>query len=115
MENISFEFSIYVGKVGVDNLLLMIVGVLFLVLYILKRQEARYDRLNIYLYSSFFFLVYGFCYDIYRLKALRKYLIINYSFAPYHTIILLASLLPLYFCLVESLIRLIFKRFRKNS
>ena len=115
MENISFEFSIYVGKVGVDNLLSMIVGVLFLVLYILKRQEARYDRLNIYLYSSFFFLVYGFCYDIYRLKALRKYLIINYSFAPYHTIILLASLLPLYSCLVESLIRLIFKRFRKNS
>ena len=115
MENISFEFSFYYGKVGVDNFLLMLVGALFLALYLIKRQECKYDRLNIYLYASFYFLVYGFLHDIYRFKPLRKFLLINYSFAPYHTIILLVSLLPLYSCLVESLIRILLKRFRKNS
>lgn len=113
MEKFSFEFSIYTGKIGVDNFLLMFVGGLFLTLYILKRQEYNYDRLNIYLYSSFYFLIYGFAHDIYRLKPLRKYLLINYSFAPYHTIILLASLLPLYSCLIESVLRIIRKRFLK--
>ena len=93
----------------------MLVGALFLALYLIKRQECKYDRLNIYLYASFYFLVYGFCFDLYRLKPLRKYLLFNFSFAPYHTIILLVSLLPLYSCLVESLIRLLSKRFRKNS
>ena len=91
----------------------MLVGALFLALYILKRQEAKYDRLSIYLYASFYFLVYGFSFDIYRFKPLRKYLLINFSFAPYHTIILLASLLPLYSCLIESVLRIIRKRYLK--
>lgn len=93
----------------------MLVGALFLTLYLVKRQECKYDRLNIYLYSSFFFLVYGFFHDIYRFKPLRQYLLFNFSFAPYHSLILLTSLLPLYSCLIESLIRLLMKRVRKHS
>ena len=93
----------------------MAVGVLFLTLYLLKRREVKYDRLNICLYSSFFFLIYGFAYDIYRLKAVRKYLIFNYSFAPYHTIILLVSLLPLYSCLVESIVRLLRSQYLRHK
>ena len=93
----------------------MAVGVLFLTLYLLKRREVKYDRLNIYLYSSFFFLVYGFSFDIYRIKFLRKYLLYNFSFAPYHTIILLMSLLPLYSCLVESIVRLLRSQYLRHK
>ena len=93
----------------------MAVGALFLAIYLLKRREVKYDRLNIYLYSSFFFLVYGFSYDIYRLKAVRKYLIFNFSFAPYHTVILLTTLLPLYSCLVESIVRLIRSQYLRRK
>lgn len=90
----------------------MTVGVLFFVLYVLKRQESKYDRLFIYLYSGFFFLCYGFLYDVYRFKPLRKFLLYNLSFQPYRTIILLITLLPLYSCLIESILRILAKRFR---
>lgn len=92
----------------------MAVGVLFFVLYVLKRQESNYDRLSIYLYSSFYFLAYGFMFDAYRLKPLRNFLLRwNFSFSPYKTIVLLVTLLPLYSCLIESIFRILSKRFRQ--
>lgn len=115
MENTTFDFSLYVGKIGIDNVLLMTVGVLFFILYTLKRQEAKYDRLLIYLYSSFFFLGYGFMFDAYRLKVLRKYLLWNLSFSPYKTVVLLVTLLPLYSCLIESILRILSERYRKKT
>lgn len=91
----------------------MAVGVLFFTLYILKRQEANYDRLSLYLYAGFFFLCYGFLYDVYRFKPLRKYILYNFSFQPYRTLVLLVTLLPLYSCLIESILRILAKRFKR--
>ena len=111
METLSTDYAIFYGKVGADNLLLMLVGVLFFVLYALKRQEAHYDRLKIYLCSGLFFVFYGFSCDLYRLKFLRPFLLSNFSFQPYRTLILLASLLPLYFYLIESIVKILKARY----
>ena len=59
--------------------------------------------------------MYGFFYDIYRLKAVRNYLIFNFSFAPYHTTILLATLLPLYTVLIDSILKIIRARYLKRK
>ena len=110
MEKLPVDFSFYTGKVGVYNFLLIAVGVLFLVLYVLKRQETHYERLSLYYHAGLFFVLYGFLFDAYRIKALRKYLLWNYSFSPYKTIILVVTLLPLYSDLIESIVRILSKR-----
>lgn len=115
MENTIIENAIYFGKIGADNFLLMLVGVLFFVLYGMKRVEAAYERLHIYLAAGAFFTLYSLLNDMYRVKALRPYLLINYSFQPYRTLILLLTLLPLYITLINSIIRILHARFRKNS
>ena len=115
MEKFSSEVPFYLGKVGVDNFLLIVVGLLFFVLYALKRQEARYARLNIYVSAGVFFSLYGFFYDIYRIKAFRPYLLWNFSFVPYRTAILLATLLPLYTALIDSILKIIRARYLKRK
>ena len=93
----------------------MLTGVLFFTLYYLKRLESNYARLSIYLSAGFHFLFYGFLFDAYRIKALRTLLLWNFSFSPYKTLILLITLLPLYSCLLESIIRILSARFHKHS
>lgn len=110
METVSVDFSLYMGKIGIDNFLLILVGILFFILYVLKRQEAHNDRLSIYLCSGLYFVGYGFLFDAYRLKPLRKLLLWNLSFSPYKTIILVITLLPLYTVLIESIVRILSKR-----
>ena len=93
----------------------MLVGGLFFWLYYLKRQEANYARLSIYLATGFYFLAYGLLFDAYRIKALRPLLLsVAFSFKPYQTIILLISLLPLYSVLIESILRILSKRFSNH-
>lgn len=110
MENTVIENAIFYGKIGVDNLLLMLVGLLFFVLALLRRKDAAPDILRIALASGAFFCLYGFGNDLYRYKLLRPYLLINQNFQPFRTLIVLASLLPLYVCLIDSIVRLIYKR-----
>ena len=92
----------------------MLVGVLLLVVYALGHQQLATIWRALLLTASFFFLTYGFVFDIYRLKFLRSYIIINYSLSSYKTLVLLLSLLPLYFCLIEAIILLLDRRFHKH-
>ena len=85
----------------------MLVGLLFFVLAALRRHDAAPDIVRIAQASGSFFLLYGFTNDLYRFKLLRNYLLLNQSFQPFRTIVLLVSLLPLYICLIDSIIRLI--------
>jgi uncharacterized membrane protein YGL010W len=107
MENKTIETTLFYGKIGVDNLLLMSVGLLYLAVYALKRQEGNFQRLHVDLSAGLFFLLWGFSLDLYRFKALRPYLLYNFSFQPFKTLALVVTLLPLYISLLESLIRII--------
>ena len=106
MESTVVESTFFYGKVGVDNLLLILVGLLFVVLAALRRHDAATDSLRIAQASGAFFLCYGFTNDLYRFKPLRAYLLVNQNYQPFRTFVLLASLLPLYVCLINSIIRL---------
>lgn len=69
----------YAGKIGVDNALLILLGVEHIILFWLKWSEGcRYKRLWLYLYEGIFFVGYGIFNDIYRFKAFRGF-ILSYS------------------------------------
>jgi hypothetical protein len=115
MEAITIENAVFYGKVGADNLLLIVVGGLFFVLYGLKRQEQNFARLKIDLSCGFFFLVWGFCNDIYRFKPLRNFLLMNYNFQPFRTLLLLVTLGPLYYYLIDSIVKIIIARHARRK
>lgn len=108
-------YSFYVGKLGADNLLLICVGLLFFLLYWLKKHDGQYERLKLYFWAGFFFSFYGFFYDLYRIKPLRPYLIYHFTLQPYKTISLLISLLPLYYYLIDSIVRLLKARYMRRK
>ena len=111
MVAISQDAPIYFGKLGADNLLLMLCGALHLVAYWLKSGQGR--RLDAM--EGVFFLVYGFTHDLYRFKPLRPYLLINHSFVVYRSIVLCACLLPVYIQLVIDIHALLIKRYGKTT
>lgn len=91
------ESLTYIGKIGVDNALLILLGIEHLVLFWLKWLEGQhYKRIWLYVYEGVFFIGYGFFNDIYRMKALRK-IILNYSlnFVYINSIAILIFGLPL--------------------
>ena len=60
------ETAAFFGKVGADNLLLMLIGIEHIVLFVLKWSEGKhYRRLWLYLYEGAFFIGYSFFNDIY--------------------------------------------------
>lgn len=100
--------GLYFGKIGVSNALLMLTGLLFFLLYYLKRQEAAYVRFRIYFYCGLFFTAYGFLFDIYRLKALRPLLLFRMaSFWFYRDLVLFVTLLPLYIDLIRDIVAIL--------
>lgn len=115
METTPIENAVYFGKVGADNLLLIVVGLLFLVLYLLKRQEGNFARLKVDLCNCFFFLTWGFFNDIYRFKPLRNFLLMHYSFQPYKTLLLIVTLAPLYYYLIDSILKILIARHTRRK
>ena len=104
MENRIESLSIYVGKIGVDNFLLILVGVLYLAAYI-QTQRDHADA-DLHWRTAIFFLVYGFTFDLYRLKSLRRYLLFGgLNFQLFRSGVLLLSLLFLYDGLVHALLK----------
>ena len=104
VENRIESLSIYVGKIGVDNFLLILVGVLYLAAYI-QTQRDHADA-DLHWRTAVFFLVYGFTFDLYRLKSLRPHLLFgSQSFQLFRSGVLLISLLFLYDGLVHALLK----------
>lgn len=104
VENRIESLSIYVGKIGVDNFLLILVGVLYLAAYY-QTQRDHADA-DLHWRTAVFFLVYGFTFDLYRLKSLRQYLLFGgMNFQLFRSGVLLISLLFLYDGLVHALLK----------
>ena len=104
MESRIDGFSLYAGKIGVDNFLLILVGVLYLAAYY-QTQRDHADA-DLHWRTAIFFLVYGFTFDLYRLKSLRQYLLFgSKSFQLFRSGVLLLSLLFLYDGLVHALLK----------
>ena len=92
MENEIDSFTIYIGKIGIDNFLLMAVGALYLLVYF-QTQRDHADA-DLHWRTAIFFLIYGFTFDLYRLKALRPFLLLNSkNFQLYRSAVLMFSLL----------------------
>ena len=98
---------LYFGKLGADNLLLILVGVLHLFIW-LKKRKSGYRRMREELFEAIFFVGYGLIKDAYRIKAIRPYLIWNWNFVLYQSLIVFALLLPLYIQLIGDIKRLYF-------
>lgn len=102
------ENILYFGKLGADNLLLMLVGLLHLLIWVRKRKEG-FRRLRAKLFEAIFFLGYGFTHDLYRYKPLRPLLLYDMNYTTYRIIILLVLLIPLYIQLLSDIKALYFK------
>ena len=109
MENTSFimeefltEFSIYSGKIGLDNLLLMIVGALY---YYVYHQNKTAPFAHLHKRTALFFCLYGFLFDLYRLKSLRWLLLMRTeNFQAFKTLLLLLFLIYLYDGLILAIL-----------
>lgn len=109
MESRIDGFSLYAGKIGVDNFLLILVGVLYLAAYY-QTQRDHADA-DLHWRTAIFFLVYGFTFDLYRLKSLRQYLLFGgMNFQLFRSGVLLLSLLFLY----DGLVHVIVKKWREQ-
>ena len=71
--------GVFIGKSGIDNVLLMLVGILFVVLLVLKHRyrHGHYHRLRLDVFLCIHFLVYGFGNDLYRFAPLRNFLLLH--------------------------------------
>ena len=98
------SLSFYIGKIGVDNFLLILVGVLYLAAYY-QTQRDHVDA-DLHWRAAIFFIIYGFTFDLYRLKSLRNYLLFGgINFQLFRSGVLLFSLLFLYEGLVHALLK----------
>lgn len=112
MENGFESLSFYVGKIGIDNILLVCVGLLYLCAYI-QFQRDHVDA-DLHWRTSIFFIVYGMTFDLYRFKPLRPFLLLNTAnYQLYNSAVLMFSLLFLYDGLVHALLAR-WKAKRKN-
>ena len=104
MESGFNEFPVYVGKIGIDNIFLIIVGLLYFVVY-LQTHRGHADA-DLHWRTAVFFMIYGLTFDLYRLKSLRPLLLFgSKNFQLFKTGLLLFSLLFLYDGLIHAIIR----------
>lgn len=110
METVPITSSgVFIEKIGIDNLLLILVGVLFFVLLALKHryQHGQYHRLRLDVFLGIYFVVYGFGNDLYRFVPLRNYLLLHtQNYLRYRLVILFVTVLPLYYQLITDIFRL---------
>ena len=102
-----YDNILFYGKIGADNLLLILVGVLHLLIW-LKRRKDGLRRIRQELCEAIFFIGYGLAIDLYRYQFLRKHLVLSGNFTIYKITILIALLTPLYIQLIGDVKRLYF-------
>ena len=108
MERTFESLYIYTGKIGIDNFLLMVIGVLYFCVY---WQDKTLPHADLHWRTAIFFLFYGFTFDLYRLKSLRHYLLFGgLNFQLFRSGVLLFSLLFLY----DGLVHILLKKWREK-
>ena len=82
----------------------MVVGLLYLAVY--YQTQRDHADVDLHWRTSVFFILYGFTFDLYRLKSLRNYLLFgSQNFQLYRSGLLLFSLLFLYDGLIHAILR----------
>ena len=103
--------SPYLGKIGLDNAMLMLSGVLYLILYALAMRQRYWQQSRLYLFQGMFYILFGFAWDLYRVESLRTVLLIEgLNYLPYRLGVLLLALGPVIIELVSSIKALLTKR-----
>lgn len=101
LENTVRSFSLYTSKVGIDNLLLIVVGILY---YCVYRSNRHAPLADLHWRTAVFFFGYGFLYDLFRIKELRFYLLLHtQNFLLFRSLLLFLFLLFLYDGLFHAL------------
>ena len=101
MERTLASLSFYTGKIGIDNFLLIIVGILY---YCVYRQYRHAPLADLHWRTAVFFLGYGFLYDLFRIKELRFYLLLHtQNYWLFRSLLLFLFLLFLYDGLFHAL------------
>ena len=106
--------TLYIGKIGVDNLLLGLVGVGHIALFALKRRSGpHYHRLGLYLYDGICFLGLSLMEDMIRIRPLREAILDNYqNFVVFRILMTALLAFPIYLMLGLDLVRLLKARRR---
>lgn len=112
MDKKFIETAFFFGKIGVDNLLLIILGIEHLALFFVKRGEGQpYRRVWLYLWEGVFFIGYGFFNDIYRFKLLRPFLLnVGANFVFINSFAILLFGLPLFIKITIDIQRILTDR-----
>ena len=109
--------TLYLGKIGVDNLLLGLVGVGHIALFALKRRSGpHYHRLGLYLYDGICFLGLSLMEDMLRFRPLREVILDNYqNFVVFRILMTALLAFPIYLMLAMDIVRLIEARRRTEK
>lgn len=100
--------GIFWDKLGVENLLLIVTGVLYFVLFLLKRQEGHYHRLYLYCWNGIFFIGYGLAFDIFRYRWFRYHYFQWFkNVLAWRIVIIGVLLVPIYILLVKDITAII--------
>jgi len=103
--------GIFWGKIGIENLLLLITGILYIILFCLKRQEDHWHRLHLYLANGVFFCCYALLYDFFRYNWFRRAYFSSFTNVLFWRILLIGVfLMPVYVLLVRDIGAIIKKR-----
>lgn len=107
LERTLASLSLYTGKIGIDNLLLIVVGILYFCVY---RQNRQAPLADLHWRTAVFFLGYGVLYDLFRIKELRIYLLLHtQNFWLFRSLLLFLFLLFLY----DGLFHALFERWKR--
>ena len=101
--------GVFIGKSCIDNVLLILVGILFVVLLVLKHRyrHGHYQRLRLYVFLGIHFIVYGFGNDLYRFAPLRNFLLLHsQNYLRFRLVMLFLTVVPLYYQLISDICRL---------
>lgn len=110
---------LFSGKLGAENVILIIIGILHLVIFAQRRQDLKkYHRLWLHLWEGVFFCGYGFLYDLYRYRVFLDYWILDLGFHSvliWRMVVLFVLITPIYVVLIYDACILLLQKDPPNA
>ncbi len=108
--------GVFWGKLGIENFLLLLTGVLYLILFFLKRREGHWHRLYLYLANGCFFCCYALLYDFFRFNWFRRFYFNSFTTVLFWRILLISVFLtPIYVLLIKDIAAIIKTRIEHDT